>query len=39
MGPLADPAGFPGLGRQNSRPCYSKYVYKSTPVFSALFMP
>ena len=36
MGPWADPVGFQGLGRQNYRP--SKYVYKSTPGFSALFM-
>ena len=35
MGPWADPAGLQGLDLQNYGP--SKYVYKSTPGFSALF--
>ena len=35
VGPWADPAGLQGLDLQNYGP--RKYVYKSTPGFSALF--
>ena len=35
MGPWADPSGLQGLDLQNYGP--SKYVYKSTLGFSALF--